>query len=72
MATVMCSAKVPVRVEHERIWTTAFLETMRIGHETILFVKVMAPVKGGGEITVATLTLDKVTLLELVRKLLTT
>lgn len=62
------SARVPTRVEQDRTWATANLETMRIERQTILFLKVWAGQKGG-EITLATLHLSDADVLNLIRAL---
>jgi len=66
MATIACSARVPLRVEHDRVWATAELETMRIGEQTILFVKVWTK---GGEVTLAALHLSEGDVVHLMREL---
>lgn len=67
MATITCNARVPARVEVERAWAKVELETMRIGQQTILFVKVWAA--KSGEVTLATLHLSEVDVLHLMREL---
>lgn len=68
MAMIGCSARVPARVEHERVWSTVNLETMRIGEQTILFVKAMGSPKSG-EVTLAVLHLSDDEVLKLMREL---